>query len=134
MSNELHKRGTFVSASGVRLIWLRHGLANFKRRLTALPRIVDAPALELQVNPPIGHREITRSASAFIVTVAAAVATVGTYRRFFRRVRVMIRAWWSPKTPSSVALATKPDIENSSRTVRGYFMDYPVMEMKHVLG
>ena len=32
-SNELRKRGVFVSPSGVRSIWLRHGLANFKQRL-----------------------------------------------------------------------------------------------------
>lgn len=35
-SNELRKAGVFVSASGVRSIWLRHGLANFKSRLKAL--------------------------------------------------------------------------------------------------
>lgn len=35
-SNELRKRGIFVSASGVRSVWLRHGLENFKLRLAAL--------------------------------------------------------------------------------------------------
>jgi len=35
-SNELRKRGVFVSASGVRCIWLRHQLGNFKDRLRAL--------------------------------------------------------------------------------------------------
>jgi len=35
-SNELRKQGVFVSASGVRSIWLRHDLANFKDRLRAL--------------------------------------------------------------------------------------------------
>lgn len=35
-SNELRKLGTFVSSSGVRSIWLRHGLASFKDRLRAL--------------------------------------------------------------------------------------------------
>lgn len=34
--NELRKRGIFVSGSGVRSIWLRHQLANFKDRLAAL--------------------------------------------------------------------------------------------------
>ena len=35
-SNELRKLGVFVSPSGVRSIWLRHDLANFKNRLKAL--------------------------------------------------------------------------------------------------
>ena len=35
-SNELRKAGVFVSPSGVRSIWLRHDLANFKKRLRAL--------------------------------------------------------------------------------------------------
>ena len=36
VSNELRKQDIFVSAGGVRSIWLRHMLANFKQRLTAL--------------------------------------------------------------------------------------------------
>lgn len=35
-SNELRKLGVFVSPSGVRSIWLRHDLANFKNRLRNL--------------------------------------------------------------------------------------------------
>ena len=40
VSNELRKRGTFISPSGVRSIWLRHGIANFKKRLLALEKHV----------------------------------------------------------------------------------------------
>ena len=35
-SNELRKQGIFVSGSGVRSIWLRHSLENFKKRLKTL--------------------------------------------------------------------------------------------------
>ncbi|MCF6194716.1 MAG: IS481 family transposase [Kangiellaceae bacterium] len=35
-SNELRKQGVFVSGSGVRSIWLRHNLENFKKRLKSL--------------------------------------------------------------------------------------------------
>lgn len=35
-SNELRKKGIFVSGSGVRSIWLRNSLENFKKRLSAL--------------------------------------------------------------------------------------------------
>ena len=35
-SNELRKTGVFVSGSGVRSIWVRHNLENFKKRLKAL--------------------------------------------------------------------------------------------------
>jgi transposase InsO family protein len=37
-SNELRKRGVFISPGGVRCIWLRHNLASFKDRLNALEK------------------------------------------------------------------------------------------------
>src|SRR5436190_7801867 len=46
-SNELRKRGIFVSGSGVRSIWVRHGLANFKSRLKALEGKVAAHGIIL---------------------------------------------------------------------------------------
>ena len=40
VSNELKKQGQFVSPGGVRSIWLRHGLATFKKRLQALEKLL----------------------------------------------------------------------------------------------
>lgn len=39
-SNELRKKGIFISASGVRSVWLRHNLENFKKRLSNLEQHV----------------------------------------------------------------------------------------------
>lgn len=36
VSNELRKRGIFISQSGVRCVWLRNNLETFKKRLSAL--------------------------------------------------------------------------------------------------
>ena len=40
VSNELRKRGIFVSPSGVRSVWLRQNLESFKKRLSALEKHV----------------------------------------------------------------------------------------------
>jgi hypothetical protein len=46
-SNELGKQGVFVSPSGVRSIWLRYDLANFKDRLKSLEEKVASEGLIL---------------------------------------------------------------------------------------
>ena len=40
VSNELRKRGIFISPSGIRSVWLRRDLESFKKRLSALQRHV----------------------------------------------------------------------------------------------
>lgn len=46
-SNELRKKGVFVSAGGIRCIWLRNNLENFKKRLKALEEKVAKESLIL---------------------------------------------------------------------------------------
>ncbi len=47
VSNELRKKGIFISPSGVRSVWLRHNLACFKDRLRALEEKVAQEGLVL---------------------------------------------------------------------------------------
>jgi len=47
VSNELRRRGVFVSPTGVRSIWLRHNLETFRKRLTALEKKMAAEGIIL---------------------------------------------------------------------------------------
>lgn len=68
VSNELRKRGIFISPSGVRSVWLRRDLESFKKRLAALERHVaetgqvlteaQVSALEKKQNDDVAHGEI----------------------------------------------------------------------------
>lgn len=68
VSNELRKRGIFVSPSGVRSIWLRRNLESFRKRLAALERHVaetgevlteaQVVALERKQDDDAAHGEI----------------------------------------------------------------------------
>lgn len=50
-SNELRKTGVFVSGSGVRSIWLRHGVESFKKRLQAQEETVTKEGILLTDSP-----------------------------------------------------------------------------------
>ena len=68
VSNELRKRGVFVSPSGIRCVWLRNNLESFKKRLVALEKHVAATgevlteaqvsALEKKQDDDAAHGEI----------------------------------------------------------------------------
>jgi len=68
VSNELRKAGVFISPSGVRSIWLRHGQESFKRRLAALEKHIaetgavltesQIQALEKKQDDDLAHGEI----------------------------------------------------------------------------
>lgn len=68
VSNELRKRGIFISPSGVRSVWLRQNLESFKKRLSALEKYVaetgrvlteaQVQALEKKQDDDVAHGEI----------------------------------------------------------------------------
>lgn len=71
VSNELRKAGVFISPSGVRSIWLRHGQQSFKRRVAALEKHIaetcavltesQIQALEKKQDDDAAHGEIEAS-------------------------------------------------------------------------
>jgi len=83
-SNELKKKGLFVSPGGVRSIWLRHDLETFKKRLKALE------AKAAQENLILTEEQVR----------ALEKAKDGNPTE---RSRACIPAIWAPKTPTTSA-------------------------------
>ena len=50
ISNELRKKGLFISPGGVRSVWVRHDLETFKKRLKALETIIAQDGIILTEN------------------------------------------------------------------------------------
>jgi hypothetical protein len=65
----------------------------------AAPRAPHTPALELEVDPPVGGPDITDADRTLVVAAAAPMAAARALSRFFRRRRRTTRAMWSPNTP-----------------------------------
>jgi len=101
VSNELRKRGVFVSPSGVRSIWLRRDLESFKKRLSALERRVaetgevlteaQVVALEKKQEDDVAHGEIETAHPGYLGALRshrAGTCTEPSYRARYRRTRV----------------------------------------------
>jgi len=77
-SNELRKRGIFISGSGIRGVWLRHGLATMKDRLHSLEKKVaeeglilteaQVVALEKKKEEQEAHGEIETQHPGYLVS------------------------------------------------------------------
>ena len=85
-SNELRKKGIFVSPSGVRSIWLRHDLHNFKLRLTALKKLsaengivlteAQVQALERRKDDDFAHGKIETAHPGYLSQDTFYVSTI----------------------------------------------------------
>jgi hypothetical protein len=120
VSNELRKRGIFVSPSGVRSIWLRRDLESFKKRLTALERHVaqtgevlteaQVVALERKQDDDVSHGEIETAHPGYLGSQDTFyVGTIKGVGRIYQQTFVDTYSKWaaaklySTKTPITAA-------------------------------
>jgi len=63
---------------------------------------LDSPTLKFEIDSPTGDRQIPYSKRLAVVPGLAPLPTSRTHGRFFRRRKVMMRAYLSPKMPFNV--------------------------------
>ena len=85
----------------------------------AAPRTPHAPALELEVDTPVGDTNVAHPDATLVIAASATMAAARAARCFFRRRRTTTRAKRSPKTPLRREEAMKPGSENRARNVLG---------------
>jgi transposase InsO family protein len=120
VSNELRKRGIFVSPSGVRSIWLRRDLESFKKRLLALEQHVASTgevlteaqvvALEKKQEDDVAHGEIETAHPGYLGSQDTFyVGTIKGVGRIYQQTFVDTYSKWSAaklyttKTPITAA-------------------------------
>lgn len=82
------------------------------------PAAVDAPDLDVEVDPQVAARQIAHAANFPVVPRAVRAPTRPTDRFFGRRLRARTRALGSPKRPTTVRLGVKPGKRYASRSSR----------------
>ena len=102
------RSGRHGTAKGMSVAWVvgQEGERLPLHRATA--RAGHAPDLEVEVDPQVAAGEIPNAAAPAVVPPALHPAAGPTGGFFDRRVRVMIRAWGSPKIPVTVGLGRNP--------------------------
>ena len=120
VSNELRKRGIFISPSGVRSVRLRSDLESFKKRLTALERHIaetgevlteaQVIALEKKQDDDIAHGEIETAHPGYLGSQDTFyVGTIKGVGRIYQQTFVDTYSKWSAaklyttKTPITAA-------------------------------
>lgn len=119
-SNELRKRGIFISPSGVRSVWLRRDLESFKKRLKALESHVAATgevlteaqvvALERKQDDDVAHGEIETAHPGYLGSQDTFyVGTIKGVGRIYQQTYVDTYSKWAAaklyntKTPITAA-------------------------------
>jgi hypothetical protein len=111
VSNELRKRGIFVSPSGVRCVWLRRDLESFRKRLSALERHVaetggvlteaQVSALEKKQDDDVAHGEIETAHPGYLGSQDTFyVGTIKGVGRIYQQTFVDTYSKWAG--PSSI--------------------------------